>query len=225
MAGIGVLVNIPTTITQDGRSCTGESGPKLRDELIRRGFNPIRVRTVWDRFGHSGTGIVEFNRDWNGLHDALVFKKAYEADGHGKKDWLCGATDSRLYAWLANVDDYYRANYLGEKLRKTGDLKSISRFAEEEARKDQKLLQRLNVMVETKQNRLKKLEIKYSQDSIRLKYETQEKEKILHGYNAGELCPSIFSIHIPLAKYCCITQLYIFLLMVFIFVLHFPFCI
>ncbi|EOA30086.1 hypothetical protein CARUB_v10013193mg [Capsella rubella] len=177
----GILVNIPT-VTQDGLLCTGESGPKLKVELIRRGFNPIRVRTVWDRFGHSGTGIVEFNRDWNGLNDALVFKKAYEADGHGKKDWLCGATDSSLYAWLANADDYYRANYLGEKLRKRGDLKSISMFADEEARKDQKLLQSLNVMAETKQSRLKKLEEKYSKDSIKLKYETEEKEKILRGY-------------------------------------------
>ncbi|CAA0382179.1 Factor of DNA methylation 3 [Arabidopsis thaliana] len=179
----GVLVNIPTTSTEDGRSCTGESGPKLKDELIRRGFNPIRVRTVWDRFGHSGTGIVEFNRDWNGLQDALVFKKAYEGDGHGKKDWLCGATDSSLYAWLANADDYYRANILGENLRKMGDLKSIYRFAEEEARKDQKLLQRLNFMVENKQYRLKKLQIKYSQDSVKLKYETEEKEKILRAYS------------------------------------------
>ncbi|XP_010499136.1 PREDICTED: factor of DNA methylation 3-like [Camelina sativa] len=179
----GILVNIPTTLTQDGLYCTGESGPKLKDELIRRGFNPIRVRTVWDRFGHSGTGIVEFNRDWNGLHDALVFKKAYEADGHGKKDWLCGAADSSLYAWLANADDYYTANYLGENLRKTGDLKSISKFAEEEARKEQKLMNSLNVMVESKTNRLKKLEEKYSKDSIKLKYETEEKEKILRAYN------------------------------------------
>ncbi|KAL1204785.1 Factor of DNA methylation 3 [Cardamine amara subsp. amara] len=179
----GIVVNIPTTMTQDGMSYTGESGPKLKDELIRRGFNPIRVRTVWDRFGHSGSGIVEFNRDWKGLHDALVFKKAYQEDGHGKKDWLCGAADSSLYAWLANADDYYRANYLGEDLRKTGDLKSTSRFAEEEARKDQKLVQRLNLSSENKQYRLKKLEEKYSKDSIQLKYETEETEKLLRRYS------------------------------------------
>ncbi|XP_019090174.1 PREDICTED: factor of DNA methylation 3-like [Camelina sativa] len=143
----------------------------------------FRQVTVWDRFGHSGTGIEEFNRDWNGLHDALVFKKAYEADGHGKKGWMCGAADSSLYAWLANADDYFKANYLGENLRKTGGLKSISRFAEEEARKEQKLMNSLNVMVESKTNRLKKLEEKYSKDSINLKYETEEKEKILRAYN------------------------------------------
>ncbi|CAH2053894.1 unnamed protein product [Thlaspi arvense] len=179
----GILVNIPTRMTQDGLCCTGESGPRLKDELIRRGFNPIRVRTVWDCFGHSGAGIVEFNRDWNGLHDALLFKKAYQEDGHGKKDWLCGAADSSLYAWLANTDDYYRANYVGEYLRKMGDLKSISRFAEEEARKDQKLLQRLNLIFTNKQYRLKMVEEKYSKTSIILKFETEEKDKLLHSYN------------------------------------------
>uniref|UniRef100_A0A1J3FBR3 Factor of DNA methylation 3 n=1 Tax=Noccaea caerulescens TaxID=107243 RepID=A0A1J3FBR3_NOCCA len=179
----GIVVNIPTTMTQDGLSCTGESGPQLKDELIRRGFNPIRVRTVWDCFGHSGSGIVEFNRDWNGLHDALVFNKAYQADGHGKKDWLCGAADSSLYAWLANTDDYYRANYIGEYLRKMGDLKSITSFAEQEARKDQKLLQRLNFISVNRQNHLKMLQEMFSETSIKLKVETEEKEKILHRYN------------------------------------------
>ncbi|KAF2555471.1 hypothetical protein F2Q68_00017872 [Brassica cretica] len=182
----GILVNIPTKMGHDGLCCTGESGPQLKDELIRRGFNPIRVRTVWDCFGHSGTGIVEFNRDWNGLNDALLFKKAYQEDGHGKKDWLSGgaaATDSSLYAWLANADDYYRANYIGEYLRKMGDLKSISRFAEEEARKDHKLVQRLNVISENIQNQLRMLEEKFSKTSIALKCETEEKDKILHGYN------------------------------------------
>lgn len=179
----GILVNIPTKVGHDGLCCTGESGPQLKDELIRRGFNPIRVRTVWDCFGHSGTGIVEFNRDWNGLNDALLFKKAYQEDGHGKKDWLSGGTDSSLYAWLANADDYYRANYIGEYLRKMGDLKSVSRFAEEEARKDRKLVQRLNLISENIQNQLRKLEEKFSKTSITLKYETEEKDKILHGYS------------------------------------------
>ncbi|CAA7016238.1 unnamed protein product [Microthlaspi erraticum] len=179
----GIVVNIPTTVTQDGLCVTGESGPQLKDELIRRGFNPVRVRTVWDCLGHSGAGIVEFNRDWNGLHDALVFKKAYQEDGHGKKDWLCGAADSSLYAWLANTDDYYRANYVGEYLRKMGDLKSISKFAEEEARKDQKLLQRLRFISVNRQNHLKVLEERFSKTSVKLKVETEEKEKILHAYN------------------------------------------
>ncbi|KAL0649889.1 hypothetical protein Bca4012_092580 [Brassica carinata] len=188
----GILVNIPTKKRHDGLCCTGESGPQLKDELIRRGFNPIRVRTVWDCFGHSGTGIVEFNRDWNGLNDALLFKKAYQEDGHGKKDWLSGggAAYSIFYARLANTDDYYRAaNYIGEYLGKMGDLKSISRFAEEEARKDHKLVVRLNVISENIQSRLRMLEEKFSKTSIKLKCETEEKDKILHGYNQGGLNP------------------------------------
>ncbi|CAN6991634.1 unnamed protein product [Brassica oleracea var. botrytis] len=64
-----------------------------------------------------------------------------------------------------------------------GDLKSISRFAEEEARKDHKLVVRLNVISENIQSRLRMLEEKFSKTSIKLKCETEEKDKILHGYN------------------------------------------
>ncbi|CAN6975990.1 unnamed protein product [Brassica rapa subsp. trilocularis] len=64
-----------------------------------------------------------------------------------------------------------------------GDLKSISRFAEEEARKDHTLVVRLNVISENIQCRLRMLVEKFSKTSIKLKCETEEKDKILHGYN------------------------------------------
>ncbi|PPE00253.1 hypothetical protein GOBAR_DD02731 [Gossypium barbadense] len=75
----GVVVNIPTQKLEDGRS-VGGSGSKLRDELIRRGFNPLRVHPLWNYRGHSGTAVVEFRKDWPGLHNALSFEKAYEAN-------------------------------------------------------------------------------------------------------------------------------------------------
>lgn len=77
VAETGIVVNIPTTKGLDGRSA-GESGSKLRDEYIQRGFNPTRVRPLWNYWGHSGTAIVEFNKDWNGLHNALLFDKVIE---------------------------------------------------------------------------------------------------------------------------------------------------
>ncbi|CAK9172704.1 unnamed protein product, partial [Ilex paraguariensis] len=82
---IGIVVNLPTQ-WKDGRY-VGESGSKLRDQLIRRGFNPIRVHPLWNFRGHSGSAVVEFNKDWSGFNNAMSFEKAYEADHHGKKDW------------------------------------------------------------------------------------------------------------------------------------------
>ncbi|XP_010520107.1 PREDICTED: protein INVOLVED IN DE NOVO 2-like [Tarenaya hassleriana] len=178
----GIVVNIPITKTEDGRS-TGESGSKLRDEYIQRGYNPVRVRPLWNYMGHSGTAIVEFNKEWTGLHNALLFEKEYQADGHGKKDWLKNGPKSGLYAWLARADDYNAKNIIGEHLRKIGDLKTISGLMEEEARKQQMLVQNLTQMVEDKNRHMKEIKEKCSSASLELKEVIEKKEKLLQGYN------------------------------------------
>ena len=53
---IGIVVNIPTRRGQDGRS-VGESGSKLKDELIRRGLHPTRVQSLWNFLDHSGCAL------------------------------------------------------------------------------------------------------------------------------------------------------------------------
>ncbi|EOA25333.1 hypothetical protein CARUB_v10018651mg [Capsella rubella] len=173
----GIVVNIPTTKALDGRSA-GESGSKLRDGYIQRGFNPTRVRPLWNHWGHSGTAIVEFNKDWNGLHNALLFDKAYRVDGHGKKDWLKkDGPKSGLYAWIARADDYNGNNIIGENLRKTGDLKTIAELTEEEARKQQKLVQNLTQLVEEKKKDMKQIEELCLVKSKELNQLMEEKEK------------------------------------------------
>ncbi|KAF2589512.1 hypothetical protein F2Q70_00040507 [Brassica cretica] len=135
----GVVVNIPTTKTENGRTA-GESGSKLRDEYIQRGFNPT-----------------------------LLFDKAYLVDGHGKKDWLRkdGPPKSGLYAWIARADDYNK-----------GDLKTIAEVTEEEARKQQKLVQNLTQLVEEKKKGVKEIEELHS-DHERLKMQLElEKKKL-----------------------------------------------
>ncbi|XVE99578.1 hypothetical protein REPUB_Repub03eG0211500 [Reevesia pubescens] len=179
----GVVVNIPTRRSEDGRS-VGESGSKLRDELIRRGFNPIRVHPLWNYRGHSGTAVVEFRKDWPGLHNALSFEKAYEADHHGKKDW--GANNdvkSGLYAWVARADDYKSSSIIGEHLRKTSDLKTISDLMEEEARKQDRLVSNLNNIIETKNRHIIEMEARCSETSKSLEVLMEEKDSLLQAYN------------------------------------------
>ncbi|XP_022765143.1 protein INVOLVED IN DE NOVO 2 isoform X1 [Durio zibethinus] len=179
----GVVVNIPTQRSEDGRS-VGESGSKLRDELIRRGFNAIRVHPLWNYRGHSGTAVVEFRKDWPGLHNALSFEKAYEADHHGKKDWAanndvkCG-----LYAWVARADDYKSSSIIGEHLRKTSDLKTISDLMEEEARKQDRLVSNLTNIIETKNKHIKEMEERCSETSKSLEVLMEEKDNLLQAYN------------------------------------------
>lgn len=157
---IGVVVNLPTEF-KDGRY-VGESGSNLKDQLMRRGFNPTRVRTLWNDVGHSGIALVEFKKDWFGFSNAISFEKAYEADDHGKKNWEASDKKSDLYAWIARADDYKAANVVGQKLRKVGDLRTVSNIMEEESRKTRILVSSLTNAIE-----VKKLHIKVLEDKLR----------------------------------------------------------
>ncbi|KAH0673434.1 hypothetical protein KY284_024521 [Solanum tuberosum] len=158
---IGVVVNLPTEF-KDGRY-VGESGSNLKDQLIRKGFNPTRVRTLWNDLGHSGIALVEFKKDWFGFSNAISFEKAYEADDHGKKNWEANNDKkSDLYAWIARADDYQATNVVGEKLRKVGDLRTVSSIMEEESRKNCILVSSLTNAIE-----VKKLHIKVLEDKLR----------------------------------------------------------
>ncbi|KAJ6768033.1 PROTEIN INVOLVED IN DE NOVO 2-RELATED [Salix koriyanagi] len=179
----GIAVNLPVRRAEDGRF-VGGSGSKFRDELISRGFNPTRVQPLWNYRGHSGTAAVEFNKDWPGLHNAISFEKAYEADHHGKLEWFASSGEkSGIYCWVARADDYNSNNIIGEHLRKTGDLRTISDLIEEEARKQDKLVSNLTNVIETKNRHLKEMEIRCSETSASLNKVVQEKEKLLQAYN------------------------------------------
>lgn len=184
----GIVVNIPTRLAEDGRY-VGESGSKLRDELIRRGYNPIRVHPLWNYRGHSGTAVVEFNKGWPGLHNALSFERAYKADLHGRKEWLAESEEkSGLYGWVARADDYKLTNIVGEHLRKIGDLRTISEIMEEEARKQDKLVMNLNNIIEEKNKQKIEMEQKCNESSTHITKLMEEKDKLLQTYNEGLFC-------------------------------------
>ncbi|XP_075669523.1 protein INVOLVED IN DE NOVO 2-like [Castanea sativa] len=179
----GIVVNIPTKRTEEGRY-VGESGSKLRDELKSRGFNPTRVHPLWNFRGHSGSAVVEFCKDWPGLHNAMSFERAYEADHHGKKDWLANNDQkSGLYAWVARADDYNSTGIIGDHLQKIGDVRTISDIMEEEARKQGKLVSNLKNLIEVKNKCLKEMEERCTQTTVSLSNIIEEKDKLLQAYN------------------------------------------
>lgn len=184
---IGIVVNIPTSF-KDGR-CVGASGSKLRDELAAKGFNPTRVRPLWNYQGHSGTAIVEFRKDWSGFTNAMSFEKNYEAKHHGKKNWLVkNEKKSDLYAWVARADDYNSNNIVGENLRKIGDIRTISDIMEEEARKTTKLVGNLTNVIEAKKMHLLEMESKYKETESSLSQLIKEKDNLHQEYNEGLSC-------------------------------------
>lgn len=179
---IGIVVNIPTDL-KDGRY-VGESGSKLRDQLTRRGFNPTRVRPLWNYQGHSGTAVVEFHKDWSGFNNAMSFEKFYEANQHGKLNWMAeNDKKSDLYAWVARADDFNSNNIVGEHLRKIGDLRTISDMMEEEARKTNKLVGNLTNAIEAKQKHLLEMENKFIETENSLRQLIVEKDNLHQAYN------------------------------------------
>lgn len=178
----GIVVNIPTQF-KDGRY-VGESGSKLRDELRARGFNPKRVHPLWNFKGHSGSAVVEFNKDWLGLNNALSFEKEYELNHHGKQHWLVKDTEkSGLYAWVARADDYNAPGIIGDHLRKIADLKTISEMTAEEARKTDKLVYNLTNVLENKKKSLQEMESRFKETSNSISQLAEEKDRLHQAYN------------------------------------------
>ena len=182
---IGIVVNIPTRLTGDGHS-VGESGTGLRDEYKSRGFNPVRVTPLWNFRGHSGIALVEFNKDWSGLDNALAFEREYELDHHGKKDWFANSEQkSGLYAWVARADDHGMKNIYGEHLQKMCDVKTISQLMEEEARRQDKLVSTLTNVIQVKNQHIKEIEVKCHETTHKMDLAMMEKDKLIQAYNAG----------------------------------------
>lgn len=181
---VGIVANIPT-VWKDGRN-VGESGSKLRDQLRVKGFNPVRVHPLWNYRGHSGTAVVEFTKDWPGFHNAMSFEKYFEADHHGKRDWLAKLHNSRgssIYGWVARDDDYRAESLIGENLRKSGDLKTIADLVAEEDRKTSKLVTNLANVIEVKNQHLKEIECKYNETNTCLRNLMDQNDKLHQSYN------------------------------------------
>ncbi|KAG8471492.1 hypothetical protein CXB51_036162 [Gossypium anomalum] len=178
----GIIANIPTTL-QDGKH-VGESGRKLREDLAKKGFNPLKVQPLWNRHGHSGYAIVEFNKEWDGFNNAIMFEKSFELDHYGKKDYYSSRRKKdKLYAWVAREDDYYSGGLIGEYLRRNGDLKTVSSKEAEDRRKTSKLLTTLNNTLETKNQRLQEMQNKFNEVSSSMSTLMWQKDDMIRAYN------------------------------------------
>ncbi|KAJ7980848.1 factor of DNA methylation 1-like [Quillaja saponaria] len=179
---MGIVANIRTE-WKDGRH-VGESGSKLRDDLARKGFNPLRVHPLWSRLGHSGLAIVEFDKDWAGFNNAMSFEKSFEVDHCGKRDYYgTGKLGDKLYGWVARDDDYNLKSLVGDHLRRNGDLKTVSGKQAEDQRKATTLVSKLTNTLEVKSMCLKEMQCKYNETNASLNKVMELKEAMLKSYN------------------------------------------
>ncbi|OMO91213.1 hypothetical protein COLO4_18521 [Corchorus olitorius] len=180
---MGIIANIPTK-EQAGKR-VGESGRRMREEFKAKGFNPMRVHPLWNRFGHSGYAIVEFNKEWDGFNNAIQFEKSFEGKGCGKKDFYSSRRrEDKLYGWVAREDDYRARGLISDYLHKHGDLKTISGKEAEDIRKDTKLVTTLNNTLETKFQHLKEMENKCVEANKSITSLMTQKDEMTKAYNA-----------------------------------------
>lgn len=177
----GIVVNIPTEY-KNGQH-VGPSGSGLREELREKGFNPKRVHPLWDYRGHSGTAVVEFDKDWEGLNNGLTFEKDFELNHRGKQHWQASGEKSGLYGWLARADDYNSQGIIGTHLRKMADLKTIAQLTDEEARKTDMLVSNLTNSLENKKKSLKEMETRYNETTTSINRLAEEKDRLHLAFN------------------------------------------
>ncbi|KAK0605415.1 hypothetical protein LWI29_026486 [Acer saccharum] len=179
---VGIVANIKTT-KKDGKY-VGESGSKLRDEFRNKGFNVLKVQPLWNYEGHSGYAVVEFDKEWAGFKDAIIFEKSFEVDHHGKKDYYAEKNrGDKPYGWVARDDDYNSKNLVGIHLRKIGDLKTVSEKEAEDQRKTTKLVTKLVDTLETKNVHLKEMTKKCFETSTSLDIVMREKDDMVKSFN------------------------------------------
>ncbi|KAK4717778.1 hypothetical protein R3W88_016116 [Solanum pinnatisectum] len=164
---MGIVANLPVQL--NGRRYVGKSGSWLRNDLTKKGFNPLRVHPLWNYRGHSGKAVVEFGNDWKGFANAIKFQNSYESQHQGKKDYL--------------ADDYNSSDIIGDYLRKNGDLKSISEVEVEEKRKADSLVSSLANTIEAKRQSLKEIESKCNETSMCLSNVMNQRDAMIKKYN------------------------------------------
>ncbi|XP_011089476.1 protein INVOLVED IN DE NOVO 2 [Sesamum indicum] len=179
---MAIVANLPVE-KKNGRYA-GESGRKLREELVTQGYNPIKVHPLWDFQGHSGFAIAEFNKDWEGFKDAMAFEKAFEMDHHGKRDWYAkGHKGDKLYGWLARGEEYWGRGLVGKHLQKNGDLKTVSDIQNEDRRKDKSLMCNLTNELESKKKKCEEIKKNISKTEIFMGNIMVQKEEMVKSYN------------------------------------------
>ncbi|CAN1329276.1 Protein INVOLVED IN DE NOVO 2 [Linum perenne] len=179
---IGIVANIPTE--HKGGKRVGESGSNLRDELTTKGFDPVRVTPLWNHMGHSGFAIVEFQKDWIGYKNAVMFENNYELRKLGRADYYSRyRRRDEMYGWLAREDDYNSNNIVGINLKKKGDLRSISDVTSEYERKDASLFSFLQNTLDDKKEREKEMQEKYRDSEQSVEEVLKQKEEMDALYN------------------------------------------
>ncbi|KAL0654078.1 hypothetical protein Bca4012_096769 [Brassica carinata] len=181
----GILANISRIYNEKTGKFAGESGSKIREEFVSKGFNPHKVEPLWNgRVGFTGFAIVYFGKDWEAYRNATMFEKHFEVNQCGKRDYdYARDRGEELYGWIAKREDYYSRTVVGDHLRKQGDLVTVSGKEAEQQRRAFTLVSNLENTLETKSTNLEEIESKYKETSTELQRSMKEKDEMINAHN------------------------------------------
>lgn len=143
-------------------------------------YKPLEVHMFWNEDGRSAKAVVRFDDDWHGFVNATEFEKEFETKNHGKKGWNAQKTEpgSSTYGWCARSDDYDADGPMGDYLRKTGKLRTISDIVQEAAQSRHRIVEHLANEIDLTNETLEQLQSKYNEKTLSLSRMLEEKDKL-----------------------------------------------
>ncbi|KAB2612722.1 leucine-rich repeat-containing protein [Pyrus ussuriensis x Pyrus communis] len=171
----GIVVNIVSQ-PKDGKDLL-DSGYWMRKFSK---YKPLEVRTLCNEGNPAACAVVYFSKDWNGFGNATDFEKMFETDCQSKKDWNAQKEQpgSSIYGWCARADDYHSQGQIGEFLRKTGELRTVSDIVQEAARKRNDVVASLANEIDMTNENLDELRYKYNERTLSLSRMLEEKDRL-----------------------------------------------
>ncbi|XP_058748346.1 factor of DNA methylation 4-like [Vicia villosa] len=179
-----VLANNVTEFDPKSGKYLGKSYRKIKDELLEKGFKPLKGIALWNVKGQTQFVIVDFGKEWDGFHNAMKLERKFEADHCGKRDYVgLRERGDKLFGWMARRDDFNSKDIVGKHLRGNGDLKTVSG---KEAEDNRKALKLVSDLTNTLKQKNKEVEITYSkcvEANEFLERVMNEKEEMLELFN------------------------------------------
>jgi len=186
-----ILANNITNFDPRSGKYVGKNHKKTKEELIMKGFQPMKVTALWNVKGQTPFAVVEFGRELDGFHNAMKLETSFQAEHCGKRDYLAlreQERGDRLFGWMmARCDDYNFKDIVGKHLQGNRDLKTVSGKEAEDNRKARKLVSGLANTLKLKTEELEQTASKYDEVNVSLRKVMDQKEQMLEHFNKGML--------------------------------------
>uniref|UniRef100_A0A7N0RCE7 XH/XS domain-containing protein n=1 Tax=Kalanchoe fedtschenkoi TaxID=63787 RepID=A0A7N0RCE7_KALFE len=175
----GILVNI---IKDQGTSKDLADNNFLLKKYYE--YKPLDIQTFWNEKCHMVQAIVKFNNDWTGFHNALEFEKKFEASRLSRKEWTDRQQNpgTDIYGWVARAADFHSDGPIGEYLRATGALRTVSDIVQQATQSTNEAVATLANEIDSKNEDLEAMQYRFNEKKMSLSRTLEEKDRLYHAF-------------------------------------------